>query len=129
MSVNVYGRGDASLGHFPSHMGIAVYEQGSPTCEMHHIRNPNDVDFIYDPRTQPLEDPVLRGRCELATFSDAAKKEHAVFLLSAFGEDTSNIPEFGTGNCQDWTAAAVHMLEQAGVVQQGEGTSGRIWLI
>ena len=52
-----------------------------PPCEMHHIRNPNDVDFIYDPRTQPLEDPVLRSRCELATFSDAAKKEHAVFLL------------------------------------------------
>ena len=121
MSVNVYGRGDASLGDFPSHMGIAVYEQGSPTCEMHHIRNPNDVDFIYDPRPQPLEAPVLRGRCELATFSDAAKKEHAVLLLSAFGEDTSNIPEFGTGNCQDWTAAAVLILEREGVVQQGEG--------
>ena len=65
MSVNVYGRGDASLGDFPSHMGIAVYEQGSPTCEMHHIRNPNDVYFIYDPRTQPLEDPVLRSRCAI----------------------------------------------------------------
>lgn len=69
---------------------------------------------------QPLEDPVLCSHCELAMFSDAAKKEHTV-LLSAFREDTSNIPEFGTRNCQDWTVAAVHMLEQAGVLNQGEG--------
>ncbi|KAI9041980.1 uncharacterized protein KD926_006317 [Aspergillus affinis] len=120
MSINVYGRGDAALGDSPSHMGIAVYEIGSKTCEMHHIRNPNDTDFIYDPRTQPLEDPVLRGRCEIATFSND-QKERAIRLLSAFGHDEFNIPEFGVGNCQDWVVAAALMLEQAGLLKQGEG--------
>lgn len=120
MSINVYGRGDASLGDGPSHMGIAVYEIGSSTCEMHHIRNPNDTDFIYDPRTQPLEDPVLRGRCEIATFSNDSK-ERVIRLLSSFGSDKSNIPEFGVGNCQDWVAAAALMLEQADLLKQGEG--------
>ncbi|KAH8426113.1 uncharacterized protein LDX57_003855 [Aspergillus melleus] len=120
MSINVYGHGDAALGDSPSHMGIAVYEIGSTTCEMHHIRNPNDTDFIYDPRTQHFEDPVLRGRCEIATFSKD-QKERAIRLFSAFGQDESNIPEFGIGNCQDWVAAAALMLEQAGILKQGEG--------
>lgn len=66
LSVNIYGRGDASLEDGPSHMGIAFYSQGSSTCELHHIRNPAGEDFIYDPRTQSLEDPVLKGRCERA---------------------------------------------------------------
>ncbi|KXG50692.1 uncharacterized protein PGRI_044590 [Penicillium griseofulvum] len=60
LSINIYGRGNAKLGDGPSHMGIAIYEDGSSTCEMHHIRNPTDEDFIYDPRTQPLEDPALK---------------------------------------------------------------------
>ncbi|KAE8153692.1 hypothetical protein BDV25DRAFT_148957 [Aspergillus avenaceus] len=120
MSVNIYGRGDASLGDGPSHMGIAVYQVGSPTCNMYHIRNPNDTDFIYDPREQPLEDPVLRGRCELATFSTEQKAKIAQ-LLTAFGEDGENIPEFGVGNCQDWVASAITMLESAGEVKSGEG--------
>ncbi|PLB43657.1 hypothetical protein P170DRAFT_441116 [Aspergillus steynii IBT 23096] len=124
MSINVYGRGDATLGDGPSHMGIAVYEFGSPTCKMHHIRNPNDTDFIYDPRTQPLEDPVLRGRCEIATFSNDSK-ERVIRLLTDFGNDESNIPEFGIGNCQDWVAAAALMLEQAGLLKQGEGAFWR----
>lgn len=110
LSVKINGRGDASLGDGPSHMGVAVYEHGSSTCEMHHIRNPRDTDFIYDPRTQPLEDPVLRGRCELVSFSNE-QKDRAVQLLS----------EFGVGNCQDWVAAAVLMLERAGMVGAGEG--------
>lgn len=41
-------------------------------------------------------------------------------LLSTFGSDSSNIPEFGVGNCQDWTVAAVSMLERAGIVVKGE---------
>ncbi|KAE8131636.1 hypothetical protein BDV38DRAFT_290007 [Aspergillus pseudotamarii] len=109
LSVNIYGRGDATLGDGPSHMGIAMYKIGSPTCSMHHIRNPNDRDFIYDPRTQPLEDdPVLRGRCELTTFTTAAQKDHAEQLLFNFGRNDANIPEFG-------------MLEKEGVVSSGEG--------
>ncbi|KAE8391824.1 hypothetical protein BDV23DRAFT_152676 [Aspergillus alliaceus] len=78
---------------------------------MHHIRNPNDTDFIYDPRTQPLEDgPVLRGRCGLTTFTTAEQKGRAEHLLSAFGRDETNIPEFGVGNCQDWVVGAIGML-------------------
>ncbi|KAJ6121491.1 hypothetical protein N7512_003956 [Penicillium capsulatum] len=119
LSINIYGRGDAKLGDGPSHMGIAIYENGSSTCEMHHIRNPTDEDFIYDPRPQPLEDPVLKGRCELASLSSEQKQE-AASLISAFGNDQSNIPEFGVGNCQDWVAATVGMLEKAGVVLPGE---------
>ena len=120
LSINIYGRGDATLGDGPSHMGIAIYKEGSSTCEMHHIRNPTDEDFVYDPRTQSLEDSVLKGRCELAVLS-SEQKTHAVALLSDFGNEKSNIPEFGVGNCQDWVAAAVGMLETAGVVGSGEG--------
>ncbi|PYH72053.1 uncharacterized protein BO88DRAFT_382652 [Aspergillus vadensis CBS 113365] len=121
LSINIYGRGDATLGDSPSHMGIAVYEIGASTCQMHHIRNPTDEYFIYDPRVQPLQDdPVLRGRCELITFRQE-ETEHVNNLLSAFGNDASNIPEFGVGNCQDWVAGAVAMLEDAGVLGTGEG--------
>jgi hypothetical protein len=123
LSINIYGRGDAKLGDGPSHMGIAIYEDNSSTCEMHHIRNPTDEDFIYDPRTQPLEDPVLKGRCELASL-DSEQSQQAASLISAFGKDESNIPEFGVGNCQDWVAGAVRILEHAGIVSSGEG---RFW--
>ncbi|KAJ5500797.1 hypothetical protein N7453_009848 [Penicillium expansum] len=120
LSINIYGRGDAKLGDGPSHMGVAIYKHGSSTCEMHHIRNPTDEDFVYDPRPQPLEDPVLKGRCELASLS-SEQSQQADDLLSAFGKDESNIPEFGVGNCQDWVAGAVGMLEHAGVASSGEG--------
>ncbi|CAP93923.1 hypothetical protein E8E15_007111 [Penicillium rubens] len=120
LSMNIYGRGDAKLGDGPSHMGVAIYKHGSSTCEMHHIRNPTDEDFIYDPRTQPLEDPVLKGRCELSSLSPE-EAQQAASLIAAFGNDKSNIPEFGVGNCQDWVAGAVGMLEHAGVVSPGEG--------
>lgn len=120
LSINIYGRGDAKLGDSPSHMGITIYECGSSTCEMYHIRNPTDQDFIYDPRTQPLEDPVLKGRCEITTLS-SEQRQQATSLISAFGNDESNIPEFGIGNCQDWVAGAVAMLENANIVSFGEG--------
>ncbi|KAE8372112.1 hypothetical protein BDV26DRAFT_274760 [Aspergillus bertholletiae] len=120
ISINVYGRGDAALGDGPSHVGIAIFELGSSVCEMHHIRNPNDTDFIYDPRSQPMEDPVLRGRCELETFS-THEKNLITHALSAFGNDISNIPEYGERNCQDWVANAITMLERAGFVGHGEG--------
>ncbi|KAJ5622457.1 hypothetical protein N7528_005689 [Penicillium herquei] len=120
LSMNIYGRGDAKLGDGPSHMGIAIYEQGSSTCEMHHIRNPTDEDFLYDPRPQLLDDPVLKGRCELASLF-FEKSQQAASLLSAFGNDDSNIPEFGIGNCQDWVAGAAAMLEHAGFISSGEG--------
>lgn len=122
LSINIYGRGDAKLGDGPSHMGIAIYEHGSSTCTMHHIRNPTDEHFIYDPRTQPLEeDPVLRGRCELSVSISSEQEKKLASLLSAFGNDESNIPEFGVGNCQDWVAAAVGVLEHNGLVSPGEG--------
>ncbi|PWY77276.1 hypothetical protein BO94DRAFT_538143 [Aspergillus sclerotioniger CBS 115572] len=121
ISINIYGRGDATLNDGPSHMGIAIYELGASTCTMHHIRNPTDADFIYDPREQPLEDdPVLRGRCELVSFL-GEESSRVNNLLSSFGNDASNIPEFGVGNRQDWVAGAVGMLEGAGVVRTGEG--------
>ncbi|CAI7629273.1 unnamed protein product [Penicillium glandicola] len=120
LSINIYGRGDAKLGDGPSHMGIAIYKYSSSTCEMHHMRNPIDEDFVYDPRTQPLEDPILKGRCELASLS-SEQSQLADNLISAFGNDESNIPEFGVGNCQDWVAGTVGMLEHASVVSSGEG--------
>ncbi|RAK99627.1 uncharacterized protein BO80DRAFT_494634 [Aspergillus ibericus CBS 121593] len=121
LAINIYGRGDATLNDSPSHMGLAIYQLGASTCTMHHIRNPTDTTFIYDPREQPLEDdPVLRGRCELATFSEE-KSEHITTLLFDFGNDILNIPEFEVGNCQDWVADAVGMLEGAGMVGNGEG--------
>lgn len=127
ISIQVYGRGDATLGDGPSHMAIAIYEVGSPICELHHIRNPNDQDFIYDRRVQPLEDPVLRGRCELNTHLTAESKDRAVSLLTEFGDDKSHIPKMGMGNCQDWVADVVTMLERADIdlVPGGEGTFWR----
>ncbi|OQE47352.1 hypothetical protein PENCOP_c001G04136 [Penicillium coprophilum] len=121
LSININGRGDAKLGDGPSHMGVALYEDGSSTCKMHHIRNPTDEYFIYDPRPQPLKDPILKGRCELASLS-AEKSRQAASLISAFGNDESNIPEFGVGNCQDWVAGTVGMLEYPGFISSGEGT-------
>ncbi|KAJ6015348.1 hypothetical protein N7540_009939 [Penicillium herquei] len=120
LSVNIYGRGDVKLGDGPSHMGIAIYEKGSSTCEMHHIRNPTDEDFLYDPRTQPLNDPVLKGRAEFSTLT-SEQSQQVASLLSAFGKDDSNIPGFGIGNCQDWVAGAVSKLEHAGFVSSEEG--------
>lgn len=91
---------------------------------MHHIRNPTvDEVFVYESRTQPLDDddPVLRGRCEIASLLSFGQKQQAGSLITAFGNDESNIPEFGVGNCQDWVAAAVGVLEGAGLVSVGEG--------
>ncbi|OKL57720.1 hypothetical protein UA08_07120 [Talaromyces atroroseus] len=129
LSVNIWGRGDAKLGDGPSYMGMAIYEHGSSTCELHHIRNPTDDNFIYDPRTQPLEDPVLKGRCELACLSSAqAQAQQATSLLATFGNDKTNIPEFGVGNCQDWVAGAVGVLERAGIVVVSSGEEeGEFW--
>ncbi|KAJ5184371.1 hypothetical protein N7472_009211 [Penicillium cf. griseofulvum] len=118
LPINIYGRGDAKLGDGPSHMGIVIYKDGCSTCEMLHIRNPTDEDIIYDPRTQPLEDPVLQHHCGLASL-DSEQNQQAASLISAFENDESNIPEFGVGDCQDWVAG-VRMLEHAGVVSSGE---------
>lgn len=127
LSINIYGRGDALLGDGPSHMSITISDPSSSTCEMHHIRNPTeDPVFIYESRTQPLDDndPVLRGRCEIASSLSAAQRQEAVSLITAFGNDEANIPEFGVGNCQDWVADAVGVLERAGLVSIGEA---RFW--
>ncbi|KAL2867755.1 uncharacterized protein BJX67DRAFT_352202 [Aspergillus lucknowensis] len=121
LSMNIYGRGDATLGDGPSHMGLALHEKDSSTCIMHHIRNPVDEVFIYDPRPQPLHDPVLRGRCELLTSISPEEVSRVSELLSDFGNDGSNIPEFGVGNCQDWVANAVGALESKGILEEGEG--------
>lgn len=42
-------------------------------------------------------------------------------MITTFGNDEATIPEFGVGNCQDWLAAAVGVLERAGIVSSGEG--------
>lgn len=116
-------------------MGIALYttppqpnlDSGTEgaTCEMHHIRNPTDDKFTYDPRPQPLNNPVLKGRCELLFSLSNEDRSRISNLLTDFGNDESNIPEFGVGNCQDWVAGAISMLEDAGVVKSGEGAFWR----
>lgn len=124
LSISIYGRGDPTLGDTPSHTGITIYELGASTCTMYHIRNPSDTQFIYDPRPQPLSDPVLRGRCEL-TLLTPESKDRAAQLLTTFGDNPAHIPEYGVGNCQDWVADAVHILETEGVLDTpGEG---RFW--
>ncbi|EGD97593.1 hypothetical protein TESG_04998 [Trichophyton tonsurans CBS 112818] len=124
ISANIYGRGDRSLGDRPCHVGLAVYELGSRICEMHHIRCPQDDHYIYDPRTQPLEDSVLRGRCELARLSNS-EKQQASQILEEFSLDSTDIPEVGVGNCQDWLAGAVKELERHGILPDGEGNYWR----
>ncbi|RJE27618.1 hypothetical protein PHISCL_00043 [Aspergillus sclerotialis] len=117
--MNIYGHGDASLGDSRSHMGIAVFEHGSPIVKSPHPQSK---------RYRPLEDLILRGRCELISFSQD-QKDRAIQLLSAFAYYQSNIPEFGVGDCHDWVAAAVSMLERARFVsghwQDGMWISGQ----
>ena len=124
ISANIYGRGDRSLGDRPCHVGLAVYEIGSNICEMHHIRCPQDDQYIYDRRTQPLEDSVFRGRCELTQLSKP-EKQQASQILEKFGLDSTNIPEVGVGNCQDWLAGVVKELERHGILPDGEGNYWR----
>ncbi|KAL4798232.1 hypothetical protein BDV19DRAFT_386516 [Aspergillus venezuelensis] len=50
LSINIYCRGDASLGDGPPHIAIALYEIGSTICTVHHIRVPDEENYIYDPR-------------------------------------------------------------------------------
>ena len=117
VSVNVYGRGDLSK---PSHVGIALYTPRNSTCRMHHIRCPDDENFIYDPRSFPLAGPVLWGRSVLAEVPEL-ELQRAEAVLTAFGANHKNIPEMGIGNCHNWMAGGVAELERHGVLQSGEG--------
>lgn len=94
----------------------------------YHIRNLTvDEIFVYESRTQPVDDdPVLRGRCEIASHLSAAEAQRAGSLINACGKDETNIPSFGVGNCQDCLAGVVALLESAGggLVASGEG---RFW--
>lgn len=88
-----------------------------------HVRIPDEEHFIYYPRSQPLRDPALWGRCQIRTVSEQ-QKDLTVQTLTAFGEDERNIPEKGVGNCHDWLAGAVAALEEDGLVGYGKG---RFW--
>ncbi|KAL9062739.1 MAG: hypothetical protein Q9157_008673, partial [Trypethelium eluteriae] len=90
-------------------------------CRIHRVRGLDEERFSYDPRTQPLEDSILYGRCELRrdlTAKDLALVENA---LENFGQDETKLPERGHGNCQSWLAEAVKMLEVEGFIGVGEG--------
>lgn len=125
LSINIYVRGDANLGDGPSHMGIAIYQHGSSTCEMHHIRNPTDEDFVYDPRMQPLEDPVLKGRCEIASLS-SEQKQRAVSLLSAFGNDSLIFLSSGLGIARAGLLVLLGYLSVLVLFLLTRGCSGRV---
>ena len=100
-------------------MGFTLHEKDADTCEMHHVRCPDDEHFIYDPRVQPLNDTVLWGRCEIIEM-DEAKKERVETVLKAYGMDQDNIPIMGTGNCQNWVAGAAAALEKDSLLRDGE---------
>ncbi|EZF30968.1 hypothetical protein H109_02706 [Trichophyton interdigitale MR816] len=63
-------------------------------------------------------------RCELAQLSNP-EKQQASQILEEFGLDSTNIPEVGVGNCQDWLAGAVKELERHGILPDGEGNYWR----
>ena len=124
ISVIYYGRGDPVLNDDPSHVGIGVdLEEALPsTCFLHHVRCPTQTRYMYDPGpTQPLSsDPVLWGRCTLVDDLSSEDAVNANGLLQAFGEDEKYLPEWNTGNGQDWMVGAVGMLEQNTMLEAGE---------
>ncbi|KAL4936822.1 hypothetical protein BDV06DRAFT_216356 [Aspergillus oleicola] len=99
--MNLHGTGDTSAGQRPLIRGgmlskpIAIYECGSSVCNI----------YGRDPRTQPLEDSVLCGRCELGTLR----------------RGQFNIPVIGEVNCRNWLAGTVFLLEKEGLLKIGEG--------
>ncbi|KAL4902570.1 hypothetical protein BDW74DRAFT_158042 [Aspergillus multicolor] len=112
-------------------MGLALYplqaDTTTTTCTIYHIRSPDDQTFIFDPRVQPLEDPVRRVRCEIALLT-AEQYTRTIEILLQYGNDKGDIPEMEIGNCQDWVASAVSTLEQEGLVQKGEREFWR-WMV
>ncbi|KAL5001597.1 hypothetical protein BDV10DRAFT_182162 [Aspergillus recurvatus] len=107
LSINLYYRGDATLGDSPSHMGIDLHELNATSCTIY--RSPDDQTFIFDTRTQPLNDPVLRGWCEIARLT-ADQVNKITPLPTEYGNDTDNIPEMGLGNYQDWVVSLVVLM-------------------
>ncbi|KAI5779341.1 hypothetical protein EDC01DRAFT_634030 [Geopyxis carbonaria] len=105
LSVACYSRG---IGH----RGLALHlsDPSTTTCKMHHIRNPSESAYIYDPREQPLDDTTLWGRHAVTSTLTPAQAAAIERTLTAFGADDTNIPAVGTGNCQNWLAAALHEL-------------------
>ncbi|KAF8242200.1 hypothetical protein K440DRAFT_656619 [Wilcoxina mikolae CBS 423.85] len=109
LSISCYGRGDPALNDAPGHRGLALHHNASDVCRMHHIRCPDDESFIYDPRSQPLEEASLWGRVEIAVLSEEMKYI-AEASLTEFGNDRGNIPDMA--------------LEGAGVVRKEDGEAG-----
>lgn len=109
----------------PCHVGVAIHSNVAEpkTCKLHHARCPNQVRFIYEYRPeQPYcTDPVLRGRCELRSSLSEAEASRANELLARYGAEQSHLPFYGEGNCQNWLAGAVTMLEQEGLAQTEDG--------
>ncbi|KAB8339308.1 hypothetical protein FH972_022241 [Carpinus fangiana] len=126
VSVLLYGRTlleqDDDL---PCHVGIAIHEDVNEpnTCRLHHARCPNQIRFIYEfrPEQPYCTDPILRGRCELRSGLSRAEADRADSLLAKYGNEQEHLPFYGAGNCQNWLAGAVAMLEEAGLAGQQDG--------
>lgn len=46
-------------------------------------------------------------------------------VLAEYGADRSKLPEWEEGNCQDWMAGGVELLERVGLVNTGDGERWR----
>ncbi|KAG2418928.1 hypothetical protein HFD88_002031 [Aspergillus terreus] len=115
LSVNIYGRGDKSLGHPPSHWGIQTSKTGSQYGQLYHVRKKED--FYYHPEERPVVSKSSTGRSNVASMSKT-NRDRAGRILDAYGNEKSNLP-FGEQNCQDWTVGALGKLEEKRFVQPG----------
>lgn len=117
LSVNIYGRGDASENDPPAHWGAILHKREEKDGDLYHVRK--DDDFFYDdpaPR-RPIESTTSHGRSEIKLLSNR-RKETAAQVLNAYGKDKSNLPR-GDANCQDWTVGALGALERERLAPQG----------
>ncbi|KAI1328415.1 hypothetical protein F5Y16DRAFT_154491 [Xylariaceae sp. FL0255] len=124
ISVILWG-GDKPGEDPPAHIALAVHESVSQPkiCHLHHARCPDQVQFIYESRPEQLfdADPAPRGRCNLRANLSTEEAQSANKILERFGADGTELHYFGEGNCHNWAAGAVGVLEKAGLAMQGDG--------
>lgn len=92
LSVNIYGRGDASKRDPPAHWGAMLSRRGEKHGDLYHVRK-NEEFFFEDPvLRRPVESNTSYGRSEI-TYLSNRRKDSAARILDAYGKKESNLPD------------------------------------
>lgn len=117
LSVNMYGRGDATQGDPPAHWGAMLHKRGEVEGDLYHVRKKEDFYYEDPAPKRPIESNTSYGRSGIKHLSNR-RKETAAQVLDAYGKDISNLPSAGA-NCQDWTLGALDALEREKLAPRG----------